>query len=275
MKKIIALVIVSFFTVMVFAQKKPKIKGNKSVKEVQKEITEDFNTIEIDDALKVKITQAEKNEFFLRTDENLIDIIQFNVKNDVLKIYTTNKIISNKKLEIDLNIKELKHIILKNDASLFGNEKIVSDKIYVNSYNSSNFELDISAEDVIVTLHRDAGGKIKIRSKNTTIVMNDNTDLKANVSANKIVATLNKSAQLSLNGNSDYASFNLKDSSELDAKKIKVSSVDLYTSNTSDVYVFASKNLELYAQGKSNIYVYGSPKMEIKGLTDKSKIIKK
>ena len=42
-----------------------------------------------------------------------------------------------------------------------------------------------------------------------------------------------------------------------------------------DVYVYAGKDLELFAEGKSNIYVYGDPKIEVKGLTDKSKIIKK
>ncbi|WP_027392450.1 GIN domain-containing protein [Aquimarina latercula] len=275
MKKITILIVLLSITTITFGQKKPKIKGNKVVTELNKEILENFNAIEIDDALEVNLTQTGENSYFITTDENLLDIVQFSVKDSILKIYTTNRIVSSKKLEISLNVKEIKHLILKNDAKVEGKGRLTSDKLYLSGYNSSRFDLDIKADDVIITLQRDAGGKIKVKSKNTTIIMNDRTDLKAYVVADKTRVTQTKSSELSLDGDSGFATFNLKDSAKLEAKKMKVSSVDLYTSNSSDVYVYASKNLELYAQGKSNVYVYGNPKVEVKGLTDKSKIIKK
>ena len=178
-------------------------------------------------------------------------------------------------MEIGLTFINLEHITLKNDAEVEGEGRLESDVMYLNAYNSSKFDLDFRAEEVVVTLQRNAGGKLKARSTNTTIVMNDRTDLKASITADKTTVTLTKSAQLNLRGDSDMVAFNLKDKSELDARKMKASSADLYTSNNTDVYVYAGKNLELYAKGKSNIYVYGDPKIEVKGLTDKSKIIKK
>ncbi|WP_027395081.1 GIN domain-containing protein [Aquimarina latercula] len=275
MKKITLFIVLLSITTISFAQKKPKIKGNKVVTELSKEIFENFNAIEIDDALEVNLTQTGENSYFIKTDENLLDIVQFSVRDSILKIYTTNRIVSSKKLEISLNVKEIKHLILKNDAKVEGTGRFNSDKLYLSGYNSSRFDLDVKADDVIITLQRDAGGKIKVKSKNTTIIMNDRTDLKAYVIADKTRVTQTKSSELSLDGDSDYAAFNLKDSAKLEAKKMKVSSVDLYTSNSSDLYVHASKNLEIYAQGKSNVYVYGNPKIDVKGLTDKSKIIKK
>lgn len=276
MKKAVLVVIAVLVSTISFGQKKPKIKGDKNVNIVSKVIIEDFNAIEIDDALEVEIKQGEENNYTLTADANLQDIVQFSVKDSILKIYTVNRITSSKKLEISLGVKEVQHIILKNDAKIESQGRLDSEGVmYITAYNSSKFELDVKADDVIVTMQRNAGGKLKARSVNTTIVMNDRTDLKASVQADKTRVTLTKSAQLTLNGDSDFAAFNLKDSSELDAKKMKVSNADLYTSNNSDVYVYAGKNLELYAQGKSNIYVYGDPKLEVKGLTDKSKIIKK
>ncbi|NNM23930.1 MAG: hypothetical protein HKO54_10280, partial [Flavobacteriaceae bacterium] len=50
---------------------------------------------------------------------------------------------------------------------------------------------------------------------------------------------------------------------------------DLISSNSSDIYVRASKELKLYAQGKSYVYVYGNPEIVVDGLNDKSQIIKK
>lgn len=262
-------------TLSVMAQKKPKIKGDKDVITTTHVLERGFNAIEINDGLEVTMRQSNTNSYILTTDKNLQDIVQFSVNDSVLKIYTTNKITSSKKLEIDLSFVNLEHIDLKNDAKIKGEGRFESDIIYINAYNSSKFELDVKAEEVIVSMQRNAGGKLKTRSTNTTLVMTDRTDLKASVIAEKTTVTLTKTAQLDLEGDSDMVAFNLKDGSELNARKMKASSADLYTSNKSDVYVYAGKNLELYAQGKSNIYVYGDPKIEVKGLTDKSKIIKK
>lgn len=275
MKKIILVVLLLSFSSFTFAQKKPKIKGNKTVTEITKDIFEPFNTIEIDDALKVELNQSKENTYFLKTDENLIDIIQFNIKDSILKIYTTNRIIKSKKLKIVLNIKNLEYLILKNDAIIKGKEKLSIDKLNLSAYNSSRFDLDIKSEDINVLLYNNASGKIKAKSKNTTILMTDKTDLKGYITANNTNITLTKYAELKLEGDSNDAIFDTEDSSKLDAKKMKISSVSLNTSNKTDIYVYASKKLELSAKGKSKVYVYGNAKMDVKNLADKSKIIKK
>ncbi|TLP80133.1 GIN domain-containing protein [Maribacter sp. ACAM166] len=276
MKKHVLFFAIALISVSLAAQKKPKIKGNKEVTQVIKEIQGEFNALEIDDALEVTITQGNNNAYALNIDSNLVDILQFSVTDSILKIYTSNNITSSKKLKINLTVVEIEHLILKNDAKVNGEGRFTAKKFYLNAYNSSRIKnLDVRADDVTITLHRDAGGDIKVKSENTTIVMNDRTDLKADVIADKVRVTLNNSADLDLNGDADYASFNLKKSGNLNARKMKISSADLYTSNNSDVYINASRNLEVYAQGKSNVYVYGNPEVQIKGLTDKSKIIKR
>ncbi|NNJ88319.1 MAG: DUF2807 domain-containing protein [Eudoraea sp.] len=258
-----------------YAQNKPKIKGNKEVTQVSRQILEDFNALEIDDGLKINISQGVENSYVLNTDSNLVDVLQFFVVDSILKVYTTNKIVSSKKLEITMSVKGLEHLILKNDADITGEGPFNSSRFYISGYNSSRMDLDIRAEDVTVALHRNAGGKLRITSENTTIVMNDRTDLKAYSVCDNIRVTVNNSADLDLDGDAEYAAFNLKKSSRLNARNMKVRSADLYTSNSADVYVNATKNLEVYAQGSSNVYVYGNPKLEIKGFTDRSKIIKR
>jgi hypothetical protein len=116
MKKVTVLLILLSFSAFSYAQKKPKIKGNKVVTEITKEIYESFNAVEIDDALEVNLVQGSTNSYRLKTDENLLDIIQFSVRDSILKVYSVNKITSSKKLEIDLTVQEIEHLILKNDA---------------------------------------------------------------------------------------------------------------------------------------------------------------
>ncbi|MGB5647975.1 MAG: DUF2807 domain-containing protein, partial [Muriicola sp.] len=230
---------------------------------------------EIDDGLKISLSQGVENGYSLNVDSNLVDVLQFFVVDSILKVYTTNNIVSSKKLEITMSVKGLEHLILKNDAEVTGEGPLNSARFYLSGYNSSKVDLDIRAEDITIALHRNAGGKLILTSENTTIVMSDRTDLKAYSVCDNIRVTVNNSADLDLDGDAEYAAFNLKESSTLNARKMKVRSADLYTSNSSDVYVNATKNLEVYAQGSSNVYVYGNPKVEIKGFTDKSKIIKR
>lgn len=275
MKKILIFLLVTGLYSFSYAQKKPKIKGNKDVTQVIGEISEEFNALEIDDGLKINLSQGVENGYDLNIDSNLVEVLQFFVVDSILKVYTTNNIVSSKKLEITMTVKGLEHLILKNDAEVTGEGPFNSERFYISGYNSSRLDLDIHAEDVTVTLHRNAGGKLKVTSENTTIVMSDRTDLKAYAICDNIRVTVNNSADLDLDGDAEYAAFNLKESSTLNARNMKVSSVDLYTSNKSDVYVNATKNLEVYAKGSSNVYVYGNPKLEIKGFTDKSKIIKR
>lgn len=275
MKKQILIIALLILYVPIFAQKKPKIKGNRIVKEVTKDILETFNTLEIDDALKVTLNQSDRNEYYIKTDENLMDIVQFKVEDSILKIYTTNRIVKNKKLEINLNVEAIEHIILRNDARIKSDKKLISEKMYIHGYDSSYLDLIVKADDVKITLEDKVKGKIKIKSKKTTITMNGKTDLDGYIITDKIEVAMTKSAELNIDGDADYASFDIKDSSELKAKKMKTSSTDLNTSNSADVYVYAKRNLELYAQGKSVVYVYGNPEVDVKTLTDKTRIIKK
>lgn len=275
MKKSMLIVALLSFSISIFAQKKPKIKGNRIINEITKNIPETFNTVEIDDELKVILNQSDQSGYYLKTDENLIDIIQFKIEDSILKVYTTNRIVRSRKLEISLNVKEIEHIILKNNAEVKSDKKLISEKMYISGYGSSYLDLNVKADDVRVTLYDKVRGKIKIKSENTTITMNGKTDLKTYVVTDKIQVAMTKATELNMDGDADYASFDVKDSSKLKAKKMKTSSTDLNTYNSADAYVYAKRNLELYAQGKSIVYVYGNPELDVKTLTDRTKIIKK
>lgn len=275
MKSLIVVLALLGLGTLANAQKKPKIKGNKEVTEVVRKIDGTFNIIEVDDGLEVTLFQGNENNYVLKVDNNLIDVIDFSVFDNTLRIYTLFKITAKKKLDIQLTVRDVEQLILKNGAKVTSKKNIEAAKFYLTGYNSSRFDLNVKSDDVTVILHRNAGGKINIESDNATLVMNDRTDMKAYLVTDKLRVTLNASAELDTNGNVDDAYISLKGSSKFNARKMKISVADLYTSNSSDVYVNVNKNLELYAQGSSKIYVYGDPKIEIKGLTDKSKIIKK
>lgn len=275
MKKVILLGLIIIPVFILSAQKKPKIIGNKEVIQVKQDIDGNFNSLEVDDGLEIHLNPGGRNGYILETDSNVVDVIEFFVRDSVLRVYTTQEITSSKKLYIYLSVSSIEHFILKNDAKVTAQDAIRANRCYLAAYNSSRFDLKIESRDVTVTLQRNAGGRLEIEAENTTIIMNDRTDMKAEVKTENLRVTVNNTAELKIDGQADYAAYNLKKSSKLDGRDMKVGSVDLYTSNNADVYVHATKTLEVDAKGSSNVYVYGNPDVEIKGFTDKSKIIKR
>ena len=275
MKKYTLLLLLSIFSIVSFAQKKEKIKGNKNVTTVTNGFEEGFTAIEISDNLKVSLTRSLLNSYTLTTDENLQEVIKLSVNEGVLKVYTTSNIVSSKKLDLTLSLNNLESILLKDDAELKNDKAFDSNTIAINAQNSSKFEIELKANQATITMLNDAKGKLKLSADKTTITMGDKTNLDADINSDATNASLSRSANLRLDGNSDKATFNTIDSSELDARRLKVSSADVNTTDKSELHIDARKNLTIEAKDKSKIFVYSEPRIDIKKFADKAEIIKR
>ncbi|MCD8446032.1 GIN domain-containing protein [Tenacibaculum finnmarkense] len=275
MKKIILVVFSVMISTVVLAQDKQKIKGNKQVITTSKSIDKAFYKIEIDDALELSINQAAKNSYVLTTDKNLHEVINFVVIDSVLKIATTHKIARSKKLKIALDFVKLEKITLKNGAKIKGDGVFNSKVMHIDCYNSSEFELDLKAEEVTVNMLGKSKGTLKIKATNTTFLMSDKARLEAHLLADNVTAKLMNSADLSLEGEAKKASFSLKEAADMKAKEMKISELDVYTSGSADASIYAGKNLILYAEGKSEVAIYGEPTIELKGFKGTAKLFKK
>lgn len=274
MKKIILLLLLPILGFTSFSQEKPKIIGDRNVTTTTHNIEEIFNAIEVDDGLKVELIQSMENSYTLTTDENLQDVIKFEVNEGVLRISSTSKITSREKLEIALTFNNLNDINLKNGAVVFAERIIETKSMHISAYNSSVFDLDIIADGdgVAVMMQDNAFGKLKARAENITLALSDDANLVADISTDKATVELMKSAKLNLDGNSDDVAFYAMDSSELDARKMKVSSAKLIVSDNAMVHVDAREHLDLEAKDKSNIFLYSVPDKEVKKITDSALI---
>lgn len=275
MKKYTLLLLLSIFSIVTFAQKKEKIKGDKNVTTVTNGFDKGFTTIEVFDNLKVTLTKSLQNSYTLTTDENLHDVIQFTINEGVLKIYTTSNIVKSKELHITLSLNNLESIFLKDDAELKMDKVFDSNTIIINAQNSSQFDIETKASQATITMLNDAKGKLKLHADQIAITMADKTNLDADINTDNTNASLSSSAKLRLDGNSDKVLFTTIDSSELDAKRLKVSSANVNTKDKSELHIDARKNLAIDARDKSKIFVYSEPKIDIKKFTDRAEIIKR
>ena len=275
MKKITLLLLLSIFSIVTFAQKKEKIKGDKNVTTVTNGFEAGFTAIEISDNLKVTLTRSLQNSYTLTTDKNLHEVIKFTVNEGLLKIYTTSDIVKNKELNITLSLNNLEAIFLKDDAELKNDKAFDSNTIIINAQNSSKFDIEVKADQANITMLNDAKGKLKLRADQTALTMSDKTNLDADINTDETSASLSNSAKLRLDGNSDKVLFTTIDSSELDAKRLKVSSADISSKDKSELHIDARKSLSIDARDKSKVFVYSEPKIDIKKFADRAELIKR
>lgn len=275
MKKITLLLLLSIFSIVTFAQKKEKIKGDKNVTTVTNGFETGFSAIEISDNLKVTLTRSLQNSYTLTTDENLHDVIEFTVNEGLLKIYTTSNIVKSKKLDITLSLNNLEAIFLKDDAELKSDKVFDSNTITINAQNSSKFEMEVKANQANITMLNDAKGKLKLHADQIAITMADKANLETDINTDATNASLSSSAKLRLDGNSDKVSFTTIDSAELDAKRLKVSSAEVSTKDKSELHIDARKNLTIDTRDKSKVFVYSEPRIDIKKFADRAEIIKR
>jgi len=275
MKNTITMLLLSFIMLSCAAQKKPKIKGDKNVIEINNIIKEGFNKIVIDDGLEVKFIPSQTSFYRLETDANIAVGMNFKVVDSVLQIYSENRIASSKKLNIEVSAGNIEAITLKNDASIESKRVLESKTMILTAGGSSKFDLDIDSKSVGIVLSGNAGGRLKIKSDSTYINMSDRTDLKGDLVAKEVSISLADNAELKLDGTSDTAKFNVSGGSGLKLDDFKVDSASLNASGNTDVYINVAKELDVYAKDKSSIFIYGEPAMNVSGLVDDAKIEKR
>ncbi|APG59560.1 GIN domain-containing protein [Christiangramia salexigens] len=264
-----------FLIIGIEATAQKKIKGDKEVISVSGDINQPFRSIVIGNDIKLTLQQAPNNSYVLTTDQNLVDQIDFNVTDEILTISTGIKITSNKKLEVFLKYIGLEGLTLNDKSEVISKERIVSEMFKINSNGDSKFNILADVGSLDLNMHKTSSGKIDLKSGHLYLKMKDRSDLKGDLNLTNLDLLLENSASLDAKGEIDKAILNLSGRSDLKAKKLKIRTANLNTSNTSDIHIFVSKAIEILAEGKSKIYLYGNPEISLKGLTDKSRIIKK
>lgn len=273
--KLHLLILTCLITVSGFSQSTEKIKGSRNVTTQTTEI-DAFNRLVIGDNFKINIQQGALPSVQLHTDDNLHDVIAFNVQEGSLSFKTNKKITSSKKMEITVIFKDSLNIIeLKESAQLTGTSTLKVKDLVLRTKESSRAYLTLEAE----TFNYIAAGKSKaelnVTAKESVIDMSDNSNLKALINAKTVSIDMLQRADAKLEGDTDQLIIKVDNSTTLEAQKLTANTCNLITEGRADVHIEASKNLIIEASGTTETYIYGSPKIELNKFDDDAILRKK
>ena len=258
---------------MVYSQRKPKIKGNRNVIEVRVALAP-FNAVQLDDDLDINLQAGTTGEYIIEADDNLIDILKFEVENETLIISSYYKVTSKKKLNITVNFSELFRIDA-NEGNVVVSNRFSTEYLEVNTKWSGRVEIDVDADVMDITMNDDSRGNFKVDSDSLNIRLAENADLRLFGVMENTVLYMQRNSKADLEGFTNAFQFQLLDNSDLLAKRLEANAVQANLEGDSSAEVLSTATVELNSKGSSKTYVFGDSKINLQEFLDTSELYRR
>jgi hypothetical protein len=275
MKKNTALLLLLLVTTLTFAQRREKIKGSKIVTTSIKEVGE-FDGIEADDNLEVYLERGEKNEIKIEADDNLHDIISMDLREKVLRLYTSKESTIFKKLIVRVTYtSSLKTVIAKNDAVIYAIQELQLDNITFNTFDYSKLYLNVNSKKFSLFADDKSRTELNLKSEDANLQLSKNASIKTLVSAIKFKCDLYQKAVAAIEGIAEKATIRLDNNSVFTGTKFTLKEANITTEGSAVATLLAETSLSIAAGDKSEISLFGNPKIELTRFSEEAKLIKK
>lgn len=258
---------------MVYSQRKPKIKGNRNVVEVREPLAP-FNAVQLNDDLDINLQAGTTGEYIIEADDNLIDILKFEVENETLIISSYYKVTSKKKLDITINFSELFRIDA-NEGNVVVKDRFTTEYLEVNTKGSARVEIDVNADAMAITMNDYGRGNFKVDSDSLNIRLAENADLRLFGVMENTLLYMQRNSKADLEGFTNVFQFQLLDNSDLKAKRLEANAVQANLEGSSSAEVLSTATVELNSKGTSKTYVFGDGKINLQEFLDTSELYRR
>jgi len=271
--KNIILLVLAFATFAVSAQRKPKIKGNRSIVDVSEDLPF-FNSIEIQDDLEIFLEENTIPGYAISADDNLIDILRFNVVDSTLVIRSYYNITAKKKLEITVNYDELKRIVIQ-QGKVVAKDMINTDELNITTFGTSKLELNAKASVIRINMEGNSSGNLNLQADSLKLVLKDKIDLNIYGIIGKSNLEMYNNASAIAEGTADSLNIRLFGNSDFRAEKMETGVISAELEETTKARLHAYKSIELSSSGSAKTYLWGNPQIIIHEFLNSSELYKR
>lgn len=272
MKRIVLIVFVFCMGFQAFAQRKPKIKGSRNVVVVSENLPA-FRAITLSDDIEVMIEKASLESITLEADDNLIDVLKFNVSDGVLNISSFYNITAKKKLNITVYYTELDALTV-NNGLITMKDVITTDNFDLRTSGAARVVLNASADVITIQMEGNSSGDFNVASDSLNLIFRDRIDAKVYATGQSNSLFMYKNASVKMEGNTDFFTAKLYGNSKLNGEEFRSKTTRLFSEDSPNARVFAMDEFELSAKGASKTSLYGNPKITILEFLDTSQLHK-
>lgn len=254
------------------AQRKPRIKGNRQVIEVSENLPP-FRHLRLSDDLEVHLVQGDSEGYRLEVDDNLVDVLRFEVADSTLVIASYYAITGSKKLDITVRYRELASVRAE-AGSLVAEDVIKAHEMAVSATEAASLRLRLQASLITLAMDGNSRADLNAEADSLHVDLSDHTDVTLYTVNQGMDLSLKGHASLSLEGVSAQAAVGLSDNASLKAEGLVATRLRARLDASAVGRLRADTELELDAAGGSRTYLYGQPQVRITRFADRAEIHK-
>ncbi|MBC2838765.1 GIN domain-containing protein [Robiginitalea sp. SC105] len=269
---LIALMAVLLLGTSAWAQRKPRIRGNRSPVDVSESLPP-FRRIMLADDLEVRLLQRDSEGYGLHIDDNLVDILQFQVQDSTLVISSFYEVTGSRAMEITIFFRELSGIDIQ-AGRLVADTEFTSDVLRVQASGAARLEVRARASLFELDLSENSGADLNLAADSLSLRMTDRSDAVVYTDNGALSAGLSGNADLTLEGISGEAVLQLSGESGITARKLVAERLEVLIDGAATARVHAGTSLVLDAAGQSRTYLYGTPELTIRRFADRAELHK-
>ncbi|GLU42706.1 GIN domain-containing protein [Allomuricauda sp. NBRC 101325] len=272
MRKLFVLIF-AMVPLLSIAQRKPKIKGSRIVTEVSDELPA-FNAFVLNDDLEIHLERANSPGFHVVADDNLIDILKFEVEGSTLMISSYYEVTAKKQLDITVNYAELQSISMKK-GFVTSNNVIESNELFVDGFGDTRMDIKANVAVLDINLEDNSKGDFHVDADSLNITLNHRTEALVYATSNTAVLDLEGNSILTLEGSTEQLQGDFLQQSRYKGESMQAGNFKFTIQDDASARVFAVDEVDITAKGSSVIYLYGTPKIQIQEFLDTTQLIKK
>lgn len=161
--KITAMLVLLFITSSCFIDGMTGIRGNGDVVSEDRTISKDFDVIKVQQGIHLYLTQGNSTDLNVEADENIIDLLITEVKNNELKIYFEKNVYRAKARNVYLTARSISEIRTSSGASVKSENTLQVNSLDLDSSSGSSIKVYVNAEEI--TSSASSGADIDIYGK--------------------------------------------------------------------------------------------------------------
>jgi hypothetical protein len=201
------------------------VQGSGNIIMEEREVVE-FRKVHLKGSGKVFLTPGETQFLEIKTDDNIMPLIETEVRGDKLTISHGNNRLRPTYFEVYITIQKLEGVGISGSGDIVGNERFVTDMLHVEISGSGDMDLEVET------------GLLE----------------------NKISG----SGSLQLSGKAEEYTISVSGSGKINAFGVDAKHVSVRVSGSGDCRISASESLDARISGSGNVYYKGRPRINTK-----------
>jgi hypothetical protein len=199
--------------------------GSGNIITEEREVSE-FNKVHLKGSGNVFLTLGEKQTLIIKTDDNIMPLIETDVSGKKLIISHNKHYLRPTLFEVFITVKNLEHVAISGSGNVRGKDRFMADAFYAEISGSGDMDLEVET------------GRLETK--------------------------ISGSGSIRLAGKAEDYTVSISGSGEINAFDVQAKNVTVKISGSGDCRVHATESLDTKISGSGDVYYKGRPRINTK-----------